>query len=132
MAGHVLVTLLLAMVFATCGETRHDQTLKLGLLTYISEGSAQNAQDRQRAFHLAIAHLNQADGVFGRPVEAVVADTEQDPDRAVGEARRLIDGGWTCMQLWAPAPASMRLRWLSVWRLQPGFPSSVRQLAPRA
>lgn len=87
----VFVTLLLLMVFATCGETRHDQALKLGLLTYISEGSAQNAQDRQRAFHLAIAHLNQAGGVFGRPVEAVVADTAQNPDRAVGEARRLIE-----------------------------------------
>ena len=79
------------MVFATCGETRHDQALKLGLLTYISEGSAQNAQDRQRAFHLAIAHLNQAGGVFGRTVEAVVADTAQNPDRAVSEARRLAE-----------------------------------------
>jgi len=87
----VLVALLFLVMFATCGETRHDQPLKLGLLTYISEGSAQNAQDRQRAFHLAIAHLNQAGGVFGRPVEAVVADTAQNPDRAVGEARRLID-----------------------------------------
>ena len=90
MAVRVLATLLLAMVFATCGETRNDQALKLGLLTYISEGSAQNAQDRQRAFHLAIAHLNQAGGVFGRPVESVVADTAQNPDRAVDEARRLI------------------------------------------
>ncbi|MCY3956704.1 MAG: ABC transporter substrate-binding protein [Chloroflexi bacterium] len=87
----VLATLLFAMVFATCGETRHDQALKLGLLTYISEGSAQNAQDRQRAFHLAIAHLNQAGGVFGRTVEAVVADTAQNPDRAVSEARRLAE-----------------------------------------
>ena len=70
MAARVVVTFLFAMVFATCGESRHDQPLKLGLLTYISEGSAQNAQDRQRAFHLAIAHLNQAGGVFGRPVES--------------------------------------------------------------
>ena len=91
LACRVLATLLLLMMFGTCGETRPDHALKLGLLTYISEGSAQNAQDRQRAFHLAIAHLNQAGGVFGRPVEAVVADTEQNPDRAVSEARRLID-----------------------------------------
>ncbi len=90
-AVRVLATLLLATVFATCGETAPAEPLRLGLLTYISEGSAQNAQDRQRAFHLAISHVNQAGGVFGRPVETVVADTRLDPDTAVAEARRLID-----------------------------------------
>ena len=85
------VALLLLLLLTACGEASRDQTLKLGLLTYISEGSPQNAQDRQRAFHLAVAHLNQAGGVFGRPVEAVVGDTELDPDTAAAEARRLIE-----------------------------------------
>lgn len=68
-----------------------DEALRLGLLTYIGEGSPQNARDRQRAFHLAVAHLNQGGGVFGRQVEAVVADTELNPDTAVAAARRLIE-----------------------------------------
>ena len=83
-AGLLLVSL------ATCGEAPAEP-LKLGLLTYISAGSPQNAQDRQRAFELAVTHLNQAGGVFGRPVETAVGDTALDPDTAVAEARRLIE-----------------------------------------
>ena len=73
-----------------CGEAGPTEPLKLGLLTYISAGSSQNAQDRQRAFELAVTHLNEAGGVFGRPVETAVGDTALDPGTAVAEARRLI------------------------------------------
>ena len=86
-----MAALLLLPGLVACGVGARAETLTLGLLTYISEGSSQNAQDRQRAFHLAVAHLNQAGGVFGRPVEAVVADTKLNPDTAVAEARRLIE-----------------------------------------
>ena len=73
-----------------CGEAGPTEPLKLGLLTYISAGSSQNAQDRQRAFELAVTHLNESGGVFGRPVETAVGDTALDPGTAVAEARRLI------------------------------------------
>ena len=86
-----MAALLLLPGLTGCGEAAQAKTLKLGLLTYISEGSPQNAQDRQRAFHLAVEHVNQAGGVFGRPVETAVADTQLDPDTAVAEARRLIE-----------------------------------------
>lgn len=89
--ARALALVLLLAGLNACGEAAPAEPLKLGLLTYISEGSARNAQDRQRAFHLAIAHVNQAGGVFGRPVEAVVADTKLDPETAVAEARRLIE-----------------------------------------
>lgn len=91
MAIRVIAALLLVLGLLSCGEAAHDQALKLGLLTYISEGSPQNAQDRQRAFALAVSHLNQAGGVFGRQVDSAVADTQLDPDTAVAEARRLIE-----------------------------------------
>ncbi|MCY3956706.1 MAG: ABC transporter substrate-binding protein [Chloroflexi bacterium] len=87
----VLTLVLLVAGLGACGEAAPAEPLKLGLLTYISAGSHQNAQDRQRAFHLAVAHLNQAGGVFGRPVETAVGDTALDPDTAVAEARRLIE-----------------------------------------
>lgn len=87
----VLALVLLVAGFGACGEATPAQPLKLGLLTYISAGSHQNAQDRQRAFHLAVAHLNEAGGVFGRPVATAVGDTALDPDTAVAEARRLIE-----------------------------------------
>ena len=86
----VLAAGLLLVTLTACGEAPAEP-LKLGLLTYISAGSPQNAQDRQRAFELAVTHLNQAGGVFGRPVETAVGDTAPDPDTAVSEARRLIE-----------------------------------------
>ena len=87
----VLALVILVTGLGACGEATPPQPLKLGLLTYISAGSHQNAQDRQRAFDLAVTHLNQAGGVFGRPVETAVGDTALDPDIAVAEARRLIE-----------------------------------------
>ncbi len=89
--ARVLALVFLVASLSTCGEAVPAEPLKLGLLTYISAGSPQNAQDRQRAFDLAVAHLNQAGGVFGRPVHAAVGDTALDPDTAVAEARRLIE-----------------------------------------
>ena len=89
-AARLLAAILLLLSLTACGEAAPAEPLKLGLLTYISAGSAQNAQDRQRGFHLAVTHLNQAGGVFGRPVETAVGDTALDPDTAVAEARRLI------------------------------------------
>ena len=87
----VLASVFLMASLSTCGEAVPADPLKLGLLTYISAGSPQNAQDRQRGFDLAVTHLNEAGGVFGRPVETAVADTALDPDTAVAEARRLIE-----------------------------------------
>ena len=90
-AARLLAAVLLLLSLTACGEAAPAEPLKLGLLTYISAGSAQNAQDRQRGFHLAVTHLNQAGGVFGRPVETAVGDTALDPDTAVAVARRLIE-----------------------------------------
>ncbi len=91
--GARFATLLLLVLGLTsaCGEVTPAEPLKLGLLTYISAGSHQNAQDRQRAFELAVTHLNEAGGVFGQPVQTAVGDTALDPDAAVAEARRLIE-----------------------------------------
>jgi len=89
-AAWVLVAGLLWVCLAACGAAPAEP-LKLGFLSYMSAGSPQNAQDRQRAFELAVTHLNQAGGVFGRSVETAVGDTALDPDTAVMEARRLIE-----------------------------------------
>ena len=69
----------------------HAAPLKLGLLMNYSSGSEEVYRDRQRAFELAIKHLNQSGGVLGRPVEFAVGDTTPDPEKAVEQARRLIE-----------------------------------------
>ena len=65
--------------------------LKIGLLLNFSEGATERAIERQRAFNLAIKHINAGGGVFGLPVEVAVGDTTRDPMVAVEAARRLIE-----------------------------------------
>ena len=87
------VTALVALTLLTaCGLVSEDKTpLKIGLMMNFSGGSAEIYTDRQRAFELAIEHINQAGGVFGLPVEVAVADTTADPEVAVEAARRLVE-----------------------------------------
>ena len=66
-------------------------TLKIGLLMDFASGSTEVLRARQRAFELAIKHVNEGGGVFGLPVATVVGDTTADPERAVAEARRLVE-----------------------------------------
>ena len=65
--------------------------LKIGLLMDLSSGSAEVYRDRQRAFELAIEHVNEGGGVFGLPVTVAVGDTTADPEKAVAAARRLVE-----------------------------------------
>ena len=93
----VMAALLLIIVgmSAGCGvfgtDDEADQApLKIGLLLNFT-GSPETSADRQRAFELALQHINDAGGVLGMPVTGVVADATGDPDTAVEEATRLID-----------------------------------------
>ena len=61
------------------------------MLLNFSEGAPAKAKDRQRAFDLAVKHVNQGGGVFGRPVEVVVGDSTLDPAKAVEAARRMVE-----------------------------------------
>lgn len=65
--------------------------LKIGLLMSFGEGVPERDLVRRRSFELAIKHINAAGGVFGRPVEVVIADSTLDPAVAVSEARRLVE-----------------------------------------
>ena len=81
--------------------------LRLGLLLNFSEGAPAKAKDRQRAFDLAVKHVNQGGGVFGRPVE-VVGGTR----RWTRQGRWRRRGAWlkwrAFTQSLAPAPAPTR------------------------
>ena len=85
--------MVLAGTMAEPTSTRADEkaALKIGLLMDFSGGSAEILRDRQRAFELAIKHVNDGGGVLGLPVEAAVGDTTANPEAAVAEARRLVE-----------------------------------------
>ena len=78
---------------AESAAARADEpaALKIGLLLDLSSGSAEVYRDRQRAFELAIKHINEGGGVFGLPVTVAVADATADPEKAVAAARRLVE-----------------------------------------
>ena len=85
--------ILLTCAVAGLAAAKLDEpaALKIGLLMDFSGGSAEVVRDRQRAFDLAIEHINNGGGVFGRPVAVAFGDTTADPKTAVGEARRLVE-----------------------------------------
>ena len=64
--------------------------LKLGLLLNYT-GSPEASADRERAFNLAISHVNAGGGVLGQPVTGITADATSDPQAAVDAARHLIE-----------------------------------------
>ena len=89
----VAVTVLLVTGLGCDGASEgqpSETPLKIGLLLNFT-GSPEASADRQRAFDLAIQHVNYGGGVLGIPVEGVVADATQDPSAAVEVARRLVE-----------------------------------------
>ena len=67
-----------------------ETPLKIGLLLNFT-GSPKASADRERAFNLAIRHVNAGGGVLGMPVEGVSADATADPAVAVEAARHLVE-----------------------------------------
>ena len=89
--GAVGMVLTGAAMKPTTARTDEPTALKIGLLMDLSSGSAEVYRDRQRAFELAIKHVNEGGGVFGLPVTVAVADTTANPEKAVVAARRLVE-----------------------------------------
>ena len=78
-------------------QSDRPNALKIGLLMDFSSGSTEAARDRQRAFDLAIKHVNDGGGVFGRAVSVAVGDTTANPETAVaGSATSRRGRGRAC------------------------------------
>ncbi len=80
-----------AVAAAHAADADEVTALKIGLLMDLSSGSAEVWRDRQRAFELAIKHVNAGGGVFGLPVAAAVGDATANPEKAVATARHLVE-----------------------------------------
>ena len=87
----LIVVMILLVAALGCGVISNEQPsespMKIGLLLNFT-GSPEASADRQRAFDLAIQHVNEGGGVLGMPVEGVAADATQDPGADRVEARR--------------------------------------------
>ena len=92
-----VVALLLSIAALTvlgCGDevqtTQPEEHLKIGLVLNFTD-SPEASQARQKAFDLAIGHLNRAGGILGQPVEGFAVDATSDPDVALERVRLLVD-----------------------------------------
>ncbi len=84
------LALLLAGALAACGGEEEPGPLKVGLILSFGDNPSETTLGRQRAFELAIKHINEGGGVFGRPVEVAVGDASA-PGGPAAEARRLVE-----------------------------------------
>ncbi|MDE2891169.1 MAG: ABC transporter substrate-binding protein [Chloroflexota bacterium] len=69
------------------GDEAETEPLKIALIQTVGG----TAHERRNSFKLAIRQINEAGGVFGRPVIGVIADINFDTDFAVAVARRLVE-----------------------------------------
>ncbi len=84
-------SLLLAGSLVACGGGEEEPgPLKIGLILAFGDDPSETTLGRQRAFELAIKHINEGGGVFGQPVEIAVGDAYA-PSGPAAEARRLIE-----------------------------------------
>ena len=89
--GAAGLSLIVAATVPTAARQDEPTALKIGLLMDFSSGSTEVLRDRQRAFELAIKHVNQGGGVLGLPVSVAIGDTTADPEQAIVAARRLVE-----------------------------------------
>jgi urea transport system substrate-binding protein len=73
--------------------SRHPSSIKLGLLHSLQGIMAVSERPLLDAELMAIDEINEAGGVLGCPVEAVVADGGSNPRVFAQEARSLLEGG---------------------------------------
>lgn len=84
--------LLAALLVPGCVRADRPEPMKLGLMLDYS-GAPDVSADRERAFDLAIRHINDGGGVLGNPVVGVTRDATRTPGPAVEAARSLIEEG---------------------------------------
>ena len=93
-----ITTLLLALaavslIFGCADDADPPQTqdlLKIGLVLNFTD-SPEASHARQKAFDLAIKHLNQSGGILGQPVEGFAIDATSEPDVALERVLELVD-----------------------------------------
>lgn len=67
------------------------QTIKIGLIGTLTGFNSVLGEDAKKGAELAVEELNSRGGIGGRKIELKSEDDENDPQKAVTAARRLID-----------------------------------------
>lgn len=74
-------------VLAGCGQR---ETLRVGFLAGLSGGVADLGEAGRNGAQIAVEEVNRAGGIDGRPVELVVRDDAQTPEKAIAATNELV------------------------------------------
>ncbi len=85
-------TIALACAVIATGAA-HAQNIKIAVLQELSGAGATAGTNAKNGVMLAVKEINEAGGILGRKVEAIVADTQSNPGVAKGLATKAVDDG---------------------------------------
>ncbi len=88
------LTLLVLFLFMLSGNVllaKEPKPIKIGALFALSGPAAFIGTPTKLVAEMAVAEINKAGGIQGRPLKLVMADTEGDPTKAVMAVKRLIE-----------------------------------------
>ena len=93
MKRRYLLTLAIAfaVVVGACGGNADDEPIKIGVIADLTGGFATYGTSLERSALLAIDEINEAGGIDGRQIEAIVEDIQTDVTATVDKARKLVD-----------------------------------------
>ncbi len=97
-----------ALLGRSAAVAHSGEPLRIGWLAALTGPSSAPAVGFNRGVVLAVAELNAAGGVRGRPVELVTRDTQGDPAKAANAARDLISHA-KVHAIWGPANSAETL-----------------------
>jgi branched-chain amino acid transport system substrate-binding protein len=85
------LAVLIPVLLLSCGADRQEP-VKIGATMSMSGAFSTQGTAAANGYRLCEEHLNENEGLLGRPVEFIIRDDESDSERAVSLYRNLIEG----------------------------------------
>jgi len=79
-----------AVVLFLPGAGPTAEPIRIGVIEPLTGGSSASGRGALRGFEVAVAQLNEAGGILGRPVILMSEDTEGNPEKGASAATKLI------------------------------------------
>lgn len=85
-----LAALVAATTLGTAGVAQAADPIRIGAINILSGSASTYGEFAQKGFDLAVAEINAAGGILGRPVEMVYEDSQGKASVAIQAARKLV------------------------------------------
>jgi branched-chain amino acid transport system substrate-binding protein len=88
--GIVAVVAIVGAGFFACAKSGHNRNILLGEYGSLTGDTATFGQSTDQGIHMALAEINAAGGVLGKPVKIIVEDDQSKPEEAASAVTKLI------------------------------------------